>query len=76
LFADNLARERALALKVALPHLKFLDGDHRGYLILDVTRERLQANWYLIPSVLERSTAETRAASLVCERGSAHLVPA
>lgn len=76
LFTDDFARERATVLKVLLPHLKFLDGERRGYVLLDVTPERLQADWYLIPGVLERSTEETRAMRLVCERGSSHLVSA
>lgn len=76
LFADNLARERAAALKVALPHLKFLDGDRRGYLMLEISRDRVQSDWYLIPDVLERSDVEARAKTLVCERGSSHLAPA
>lgn len=76
LFADSLARERAAALKVALPHLKFLDGDRRGYLLLEISSDRIQADWYLVPDVIERSTMEARAKTLVCERGSSHLVPA
>ncbi|MGH9346185.1 MAG: alkaline phosphatase D family protein, partial [Vicinamibacterales bacterium] len=31
IFADGQGRERAAALKVMLPHLKFMDGEHRGY---------------------------------------------
>ncbi|MGH9346246.1 MAG: hypothetical protein ACRD26_03160, partial [Vicinamibacterales bacterium] len=74
IFADGQGRERAAALKVMLPHLKFMDGEHRGYVLLDLTPERVQADYLFVPTVSERSDRETVAASLVTERGSAHLV--
>lgn len=77
MFAANPAvREHAALFRAALPHLKFLDGDSRGYVLVDVTAVRLQAEWYFVPTVQERSPADTRAAAFVCERGSAHLAPA
>ena len=76
LFADPALRERAVLLRALLPHLKFLEGESRGYVLVDITRTELRGAWYFVPSVLERSAAETRAASFVCERGSAHLAPA
>ncbi|MBI4264154.1 MAG: alkaline phosphatase D family protein [Acidobacteria bacterium] len=76
LFADPVIRERAGALRAFLPHLKFLEGDSRGYVLLDITRGQLRGDWYVVPGVLERSAAERRAASFVCERGSSRLVPA
>ena len=69
---SQAAREHAPLLRSALPHLKFLDGDSRGYVVLDVTPARLLAEWYFVPTVLERTTAESRAAAFVCERGSSH----
>jgi alkaline phosphatase D len=76
LFDNPTLRERAPLLRALLPHLKFLEGEHRGYVLLDITRERVQADWYHVPGVLERSADETRAASFVCERGSSRLVTA
>jgi len=67
-------RERAAALRVMLPHLKFMDGAHRGYVLLDVTTQRVQADYFFVPKVTERTDAESVAASLVNERGSSHLV--
>ena len=72
--ADGQGRERAAALKVMLPHLKFMDGEHRGYVVVDVTPNQVQADYYFVPTVAERTDAETRVASLVTERGSSHLV--
>ena len=76
LFSDPAVRERIVPLRAMLPHLKVLDGDSRGYVLLDVTRPELRGDFYFVPSVLERSAAETRSAAFVCERGSAHLVQA
>lgn len=75
LFTSPAAREHAPLFRAALPHLKFLDGDSRGYVLIDVTTARLAAEWYFVPTVQERTAAETRAAAFVCERGSAHLTP-
>jgi len=44
--------------------------------VLDITRQQLRGEWYFVPTVLERSEAERRAAAFVCERGSAHLAEA
>jgi alkaline phosphatase D len=58
------------------PHLKFLDGRSRGYVVLDVTRDRLQADWWLVPAVNVRSAEQRFAKGLVSEAGSRHLVDA
>ena len=76
LFADPKLRENAPLFRALLPNLKFLDGESRGYVLLDITPQRMQADWYFVPTVLERSAAESRAAAFVCERGSSHLTPA
>jgi alkaline phosphatase D len=73
---DGQGRERAAALRVLLPHLKFMDGESRGYVVLDVTRDRAQVDYFFVPTVQQRSAAETHVAALVTERGSSHLVDA
>jgi alkaline phosphatase D len=76
LFANPEMKERAPLLRTFLPHLKFLDGDHRGYVLLDIAPQQIKADWYFVPTVLERTDSETRGASFVCERGAARLTPA
>lgn len=76
LFSSPAAREHAPLLRAGLPHLKFLDGDSRGYVLIDITSKQIQADWYFVPTVQERTAAETRATGFVCERGSSHLMPA
>jgi alkaline phosphatase D len=75
-FSDPALRDQAALLRLFAPHLKFLEGESRGYVHLDLTRERLRADWYFVPNVTERSAAESKAASFVCERGSSRLVRA
>jgi alkaline phosphatase D len=75
-FANPQARERAPVLRALLQHVKYLEGDGNGYLVVDITPAQLRGDWFHVPGVLERSAAEARAAGFVCERGSARLAPA
>jgi alkaline phosphatase D len=58
-FLDGQGRERAAALRVMLPHLKFMDGQHRGYVLLDITPQRVQTDYMFVPTVSERSDKES-----------------
>jgi alkaline phosphatase D len=67
---------QAEAAKMLLPlarHLKYLEGEHRGYVLLDISRDRLQADWYHVPGVDKRSVEESKVAGFVCEHGSSRL---
>jgi alkaline phosphatase D len=65
---------RSLALERAavdtLPHWKWCELDSNGYVVVDVDRERLQAEWWFVDSVLEPSTHEELGASWRVEHGS------
>jgi alkaline phosphatase D len=74
LFNDPILRQGEPGLRASLPHLKFLEGESNGYVVLDVTKERLQSDWYFVSSITTRSDAEKRAMRLVCERGSSRLM--
>jgi len=63
-------------LLATLPHLKYLEGLTRGYLLLDLTMERLQASFYYVPDVTRRSASEFVGASFVIAAGTSHLVRA
>jgi alkaline phosphatase D len=71
-----ITAERAIALRKARPHLKFLESESRGYVVIDITHERLQADWWLVPTILQRSPDETCAKSLVSEAAQPHFVEA
>jgi alkaline phosphatase D len=74
LFTSPNIRDGARVLRMALPHLKYLDGDHRGYTLLDVTHERVVAEFHHVATVSQRMALQTRGAQLVCLRGSSTLV--
>ena len=65
-----------LATREARPHLHYVDGRYRGYFVLDLTRERLQADFYAVATVLDRSTKEKFEKGFVTASGANHLVEA
>jgi alkaline phosphatase D len=73
MFTSGSGTDAAAALRVAFPHLKYLEGAHRGFIVLELTADRMKADWFFSPDVRVRSNAEMAGGSLVCERGSAHL---
>jgi alkaline phosphatase D len=76
LFADPSIRDTMSKLRYLLPHVKYLEGESRGYVLAEITPKRLLAEWYHVPGVMERSPRETKVASYVCERGSSRLAAA
>ena len=76
MFSSQAQRDIAAMLQPLARHLKFLEGDSRGYVLLDITPKTLQADWYFVPTVTQRTDQEKRAARFVCERGSSRLVSA
>ena len=74
LFSIEGIRERVPLLRLAAPHVKYMEGESRGYVLLDITPERVTADWYHVPSVTQRTDRETRSARFVCERGSSRMV--
>jgi alkaline phosphatase D len=59
-----------------LPHLKFVDLFRHGYILVDVTPERVQAEWYLVGGVREPRTDEALSAVFQVRAGENHLVAA
>ena len=60
----------------ARPHLHYVDGRYRGYFVLDLTRERLQADFYAVATVDERNTTERFEKGFITESGRNHLIEA
>ena len=66
--------ERAAALHTLRPHLRFVAGEsQRGYVVLDLTPDRLQADWWFVPTILERSTSERFAKGMASAAVKPHL---
>lgn len=68
-------QQRVASVLKARPHLRFLDAD-RGYVVVDVSPERLQADWWTVPTVTSRTPEERFAKGLVSEAGKPHFVAA
>lgn len=58
------------------PHVKYVDLNRRGYLVLDVTPEQAQAEWYHVDTITKRSHSESLAAAFFTRSGENHLRPA
>lgn len=62
-----------LAAKVANPHVRWVDLDANGYLVLTLTPESAQSDWFHLATVTEPSTEERFAAGWATQRGDNHL---
>jgi alkaline phosphatase D len=68
--------EKQLAdLRAARPHLQYVDGRYRGYYIVDLTRERLQADFYAMKTIETRTRDERFVAGFATPAGDMHLTP-
>ena len=50
---DSVEVERDL--RNALPDIRWAELDSHGYMLIDVTAERVRVEWWLVDSVLERT---------------------
>jgi alkaline phosphatase D len=57
-----------------LPHWQWCDLDSHGYVVVDVTPERLRAEWWHLDTVLERTDTEELGATFTVAPGSRRLV--
>jgi alkaline phosphatase D len=64
------------ALVDALPHLHWVDLDSHGYVLVDVSPDRVVGEWWFVETVLERTDAERRGAAFLVRHGEPRLVPA
>ena len=60
----------------ARPHLKWVEGVHRGYMVVELTPKQMRTDWYFVPTVTEKNATETLAKSFVSEAGSPRLMQA
>lgn len=68
------AGARAAQIRASHRHVKFVNLVERGYFLLDVDRERAQAEWYFAQTVLERSRVERFARAFQVRSGESRLV--
>ncbi len=67
------AAATAQGLRATHPHIQYVELSRRGYMILDVDRNRAQAQWYHVATIRERSTQETLAATYFTAAGESRL---
>jgi alkaline phosphatase D len=70
------AESRLTQLRSSRPHLKWADGLSHGYIVVDITAERVQADFIGVPTVEERTTEERFVKGFTSARGAPHLVEA
>ena len=68
--SQTQAQLAAASLEELLPHLQFVDFYYRGYVLLDIRRERLQAEWWVVDNVASRQYGSGCLRALVLESGS------
>lgn len=70
-------RSMALALQAQInashPHIKYVELNRRGYMIVDLDRERVQSEWYHVATIAERRPVEEFARALACASGQNRL---
>ena len=71
--SGDAAAQRELSTLQNGPHLKFTNFRQRGYLLLDVTPERAQGEWYFVDSISTRGSADVLGAALAVARGETRL---
>ncbi len=55
------------------PNLKWMDASQRGYFTLDITRERIEAEYIFVPAAGGRSAVATGTRTIVAEHGARRL---
>ena len=71
---DSVEVERDL--RNALPDIRWAELDSHGYMLIDVTAERVRVEWWLVDSVLERTEGERMAMAMEVQGGTQAMVSA
>jgi alkaline phosphatase D len=70
-----VAAQQAAGLRFLSPHMKFIELNKRGYVLVDIDRDRMQSEWWHVPTIRERTDVQALAASLASASGANHLEP-
>ena len=73
---SGLTRLAARLFKWQNRHVRLADLDHHGYVVVDLTPERVQADWWHVETITERSDRERFAGGWQLRHGQAGVVPA
>jgi alkaline phosphatase D len=74
---DDRAQATGLQQQIGAthPHVKYVELFRRGYLLIDLTAERAQAEWYHVRTITERSRDEELGRVLQAASGDSRLRP-
>ncbi len=72
-FPDGTTPLLQLLFRVLDPHIKYFEGQRHGYVLLDITRERTQSEWWYVDSILEPQTTERFGHALFTRSGENRL---
>ena len=82
-FADSALPPVPWARRLAPPllrwqnrHVRMVDMEHHGYVVVDITPERVQADWWHVETIAERTGGERFAGGWRLDHGAAGLVEA
>jgi alkaline phosphatase D len=72
---DDAAQAAGLAqqLRATHPHVQFVELFRRGYMVLDVDRDRAQAQWYNVRTITQRQAQEDLAMTMFTAAGESRL---
>ena len=65
----------AAFLRSVNPHLKYIDLNQRGYMLLDVTPQRTVCEWWYVDTVVAPSNVQTFGTAFEVQHGSNRLQP-
>ena len=73
---DDPSGQTAAFLRSVNPHFKFIELNHRGYLLIDANPSRVVGEWWFVDTVASPSGVQAFAAAFEVQNGSSHLQPA
>ena len=65
----------AAYLRSVNPHFKHIDFNQRGYLLVDVTPQRVMGEWWTVDTVASVSNIQAFSVAFEVQHGSNHLAP-
>ena len=72
---DDPRGNTAAFLRSVNPHFKYIDFNQRGYMLLDVTRQRVVCEWWYVDTVASISNVQTFGVAFEVQDGSNRLQP-
>lgn len=72
---DDPSGNTAAFLRSVNPHFKFIDLNQRGYMLLDVTPQKVVCEWWFVDTVASVSNIQTFAAAFEVQQGTNRLQP-